>query len=426
MMSVKRTKEQRRSSRSSRIATTLLVAMGGFAVGSSLPIWSRLYGHSFVLDVVRGGTRAGVVGGLADWFAVTALFRHPMGIPIPHTAILPRRKKQLGQAMGRFVAEHFFTEHDLAALLERFDCSQALVKTLENPATRTVVVDNMRKIAPGILERLEDGRGASLMTHIVPVLLRGHGVAPLLARVLRAMVDVDVHQEVFSFFLSQFKELVLQHEPEFHRFVEERVREQGGRLVGWAIGGKVASQALNALKMELERVDPMDSDVRHSFTAWVHEKINRLEEDPHQLTRVVEHLTDFLGHEALKEWWGSLWRRLRVVAEDDSQRVDGWSVQASEALLDQLIALLKTDGECAAKVNHVVSGGAVHMISGIRQEVAALIARVMEKWDGPGLAARLENGVGKDLAYIRINGTVVGFLVGAALEALLGLMMGAL
>ncbi|MXV35445.1 MULTISPECIES: DUF445 domain-containing protein [unclassified Saccharibacter] len=414
--------EQSRLSRPGTVATVLLVGMGGLAVGSSLPIWERLYAHSVVLDMIQAGARAGVVGGLADWFAVTALFRHPMGLPIPHTAILPRRKKQLGQAMGRFVAEHFFTEHDLTALLERFDCSKALVKTLQNPTTRDAVVDNMRRITPGLLERLEDGRGSALAGRLLPVLLHGRDVAPLVARVLRAMVNVDVHQEVFSFFLSQFKELVVQHEPEFHRFVEERVREQGGRFVGWAIGGRVASQALNALKMELERVDPMDSDIRHGFTTWVNEKIDQLEKDPAQLTRVMEHISDFLGHDAVKEWWGSLWRRLRIVTEDDSQRSDGWSAQVSQALLDHVIDILSEDKEFSAKINHIVSRSAVHMIAGIRQEVAALIARVMEKWDGPSLAARLERGVGKDLAYIRINGTVVGFLVGGLLEALLGLV----
>lgn len=414
--------EQSRLSRPGTVATVLLVGMGGLAVGSSLPIWERLYAHSVVLDMIQAGARAGVVGGLADWFAVTALFRHPMGLPIPHTAILPRRKKQLGQAMGRFVAEHFFTEHDLTALLERFDCSKALVKTLQNPTTRDAVVDNMRRIAPGLLERLEDGRGSALAGRLLPVLLHGRDVAPLVARVLRAMVNVDVHQEVFSFFLSQFKELVVQHEPEFHRFVEERVREQGGRFVGWAIGGRVASQALNALKMELERVDPMDSDVRHGFTTWVNEKIDQLEKDPAQLTRIMEHISDFLGHDAVREWWGSLWRRLRIVTEDDSQRSDGWSAQVSQALLDHVVDILSEDKEFSAKINHIVSRSAVHMIAGIRQEVAALIARVMEKWDGPSLAARLERGVGKDLAYIRINGTVVGFLVGGLLEAVLGLV----
>ncbi|GBQ04615.1 DUF445 domain-containing protein [Saccharibacter floricola] len=414
--------EQSKLSRPGTVATVLLVGMGGLAVGSSLPIWERLYAHSVVLDMIQAGARAGVVGGLADWFAVTALFRHPMGLPIPHTAILPRRKKQLGQAMGRFVAEHFFTEHDLTALLERFDCSKALVKTLQNPTTRDAVVDNMRRIAPGLLERLEDGRGSALAGRLLPVLLHGRDVAPLVARVLRAMVNVDVHQEVFSFFLSQFKELVVQHEPEFHRFVEERVREQGGRFVGWAIGGRVASQALNALKVELERVDPMDSDVRHGFTTWVNEKIDQLEKDPAQLTRIMEHISDFLGHDAVKEWWGSLWRRLRIVTEDDSQRSDGWSAQVSQALLDHVVDMLSEDKEFSAKINHIVSRSAVHMIAGIRQEVAALIARVMEKWDGPSLAARLERGVGKDLAYIRINGTVVGFLVGGLLEAVLGLV----
>lgn len=423
-MSATPLREKKKQFRSSSIATLLLVGVGGVAVGSSFPIWHRLYGESWIVEMIRSGSRAGVVGGLADWFAVTALFRHPMGIPIPHTAILPRRKTQLGQAMGRFVADHFFTDHDLKALLTRFDCAQAIAKTLQNPATKKAVVDHMCKILPGVLDRLEDGRGAMMLTRLLPVVLRGHGVAPLVVRVLRAMVSVDVHQEVFSFFLGQLKDLVTRHEPELHRFVEERVREQGGRLVGWAVGGRVATQSLHALKAELDRIDPMDSELRHGFTTWVHEKIAQIEEEPTKLTQLVEHIADFLAHDALKEWWGSLWQRLRVMTDEDSQKIDGWNVHASNALLDQVLEMLKSNVEFAQKLNVVVTTSAVHTMSGIREEVAALIARVIAKWDGPGLAERLERGVGKDLAYIRMNGTVVGFLVGAVLDIILRLISG--
>ncbi|MXV44614.1 DUF445 family protein [Saccharibacter sp. 17.LH.SD] len=423
-MAKKQQQEKWKKPKPGSLATMLLVGMGAAAVGSSLPYWRHLYGETFTLDIIRSGTRAGVVGGLADWFAVTALFRHPMGIPIPHTAILPKRKAQLGKALGRFVAEHFFTDHDMAVLLGRFNFTQVVVKTLREPAVTEAVLRHFRTIIPGLLKRLENGQGTVILEHMVPIFLRGEGAIPLVVRAMRAMVDEDVHQEVFSFFLVQFKEFVLAHEGELHRFVEERVREQGGRLVGWAIGGRVASQALGALKVELERVDPKNSELRHGFTRWVNTKLDELEENPEQLTRIMDRMADFLTHDTLKEWGGGLWRRLRKMAEDDSHRDDGWGAEASEALLQQGISVLETNTEFSNKINQLVSKGILYIVPGIRQEVAALIPRVMEKWDSTSLTERLENGVGQDLAFIRINGTVVGFLVGAFLEVFFGLLFG--
>ncbi|WP_231118935.1 DUF445 domain-containing protein [Oecophyllibacter saccharovorans] len=403
-----------------KMATLLLAAMGGLAVGASLPLWQRLYGNPLWLDMLRSGTQAGVVGGLADWFAVTALFRHPLGLPIPHTAILPRRKAELGEALGNFIVRHFFTDEDVGRLLQGRDFSRMIAQALARPETFASVSTALRSVIPGLCERLEDGRSAAAFKEIFPQLLAGVDLNPLLMRGMRAMVDEDVHQEVFSFFLAQFKELVLTREGDVRDFVAARVREQGGRFVGWALGGTVANQVLGALKMELDRVDPMDSELRHGFTGWVRDKINLLADEPDRSRELMQDLGRFLSHDSLREWGGGLWQRLRTMALEDSARTDGWCAQACDILLQQFISALEQQGPLARKINQTLVQGILRLMPGIRKEIAVLIPRVVQGWDGEGLSRRLEAGLGRDLAYIRVNGTVVGFLIGAALEGLLG------
>ncbi len=400
-------------------AGLLLVGASVLAVISRLSVWQKLFGPSLWLEMLRAGSQAGVVGGLADWFAVTALFRHPLGLPIPHTAILPQRKAQLGDALGRFMAEHFLTEEEMLRLLEGADLPAALARLLQKKETEEVLLRHLRGLAPAVLERIGDGRGGSFLVTLFPTLMKRDDVTALVIRALRAMVDEDIHQEVFSFFLAQFKELVSTKEDDLHRFVERRVREQGGRLVGWAIGASVATQVLTALKAELGRVDPMDSDIRHGFTRWVKRKIQDLDDDPESARQLMGSITSFFAHESVKEWGGGLWRRLCLMVEEDSRRDDGLSTQALRTAYQQLTGTLLQRTDLASQLDRAVRQAIVKSLPQMRKNVAGMIARVIGRWDARSLSARLEAGIGKDLAYIRVNGTVVGFVIGAVLEGLL-------
>ena len=408
-----------RKNRVSLWAALLLVGASLLAVISRLSLWQKLFGPSFWLEMVRAGSQAGVVGGLADWFAVTALFRHPLGLPIPHTAILPRRKDQLGQALGRFMVEHFLTEEEILRLLERADLPGALARLLQKPETEEQLLRHLRGLAPAALERMGDGRGSSFLVTLFPTLMKREDITALVIRGLKAMVDGDVHQEVFSFFLAQFKELVSTKEADLHHFVERRVREQGGRLIGWAIGASVATQVLTALKAELGRVDPMDSDIRHGFTRWVRRKLQELEEDPQSAHELMDGIAAFFSHDSVKEWSGGLWRRLCLMVEEDSLRDDGFSMQALRTAYQQLVDMFAQRTELAGQMDQAVRQAVRQALPQMQQTVAGMIARVVGRWDAESLSARLEAGIGKDLAFIRVNGTVVGFVVGAVLEALL-------
>nr|WP_248461258.1 DUF445 domain-containing protein [Parasaccharibacter sp. TMW 2.1888] len=338
---------------------------------------------------------------------------------MPHTAILPQRKAQLGDALGRFMAEHFLTEEEMLRLLEGADLPAALARLLQKKETEEVLLRHLRGLAPAVLERIGDGRGGSFLVTLFPTLMKRDDVTALVIRALRAMVDEDIHQEVFSFFLAQFKELVSTKEDDLHRFVERRVREQGGRLVGWAIGASVATQVLTALKAELGRVDPMDSDIRHGFTRWVKRKIQDLDDDPESARQLMGSITSFFAHESVKEWGGGLWRRLCLMVEEDSRRDDGLSTQALRTAYQQLTGTLLQRTDLASQLDRAVRQAIVKSLPQMRKNVAGMIARVIGRWDAKSLSVRLEAGIGKDLAYIRVNGTVVGFVIGAVLEGLL-------
>lgn len=371
---------------------------------------------SYCLSLLEEGARAGLVGGLADWFAVTALFRHPLGIKIPHTAILLRKKKKLGEALGDFVAHYFLKEEDIGRLFYKGDLARFLLKSMKSPENSKQILKILRRILPETLEGIHDGRMGGLLRRCIPVILNGEEANLLVVRGMKAMMKSDIHQEVFSCFLEQFKQLIISKEPELRHFVKMRVREQGGRLVGWAIGASVAHQVLNALKIELERVDPMDSRLRKGFSHWMNEKILYLEERPEEISLLTSKITQFLGDDTLCEWFAELWQRVRLQVEEDSQKEDGWSAQTFGTLVAYLFDFLEGHDEYLNKFNEISFVNIIKILPFLRQETASFICNIIERWDGKSLSERLENGLGRDLAFIRINGTVVGFLVGVFLE----------
>ncbi|MBV8578677.1 MAG: DUF445 domain-containing protein, partial [Acetobacteraceae bacterium] len=219
-------------------ATLLLVLM------AALTLFSYALPPGWGSDLLQAAAKAGFVGGIADWFAITAIFRHPLGLPIPHTAIIPHQKERLGQALGRFVGRHVFTGEEVARILERLDLPGILHRFLADPAFNRPAAEALAKMLPRALATIEDGRARRFLSRIVPRLMGRPASGAVVARALRGLVESGRHQEVFSFMLGQFKALLASREGALTRAIEERVREQGGRLVGWALGASIARRVL--------------------------------------------------------------------------------------------------------------------------------------------------------------------------------------
>ncbi len=372
--------------------------------------------------LLRDAAKAGFIGGVADWFAVTALFRRPLGLPIPHTAILPAQKARLGAALGGFIANHVFTEADVRRFLGNLDSPGILRRFLSDPAATRPAAEALASMLPKLLASIEDGRARRLLGRLLPRLLGGAAAGTVVARALAGLVDGGRHQEVFSFILNQIKETLVAREETLREAVKERVREQGGRLVGWAIGASVARRVIAGVNIELERISPDSSEMREAFNEWVRREISQLETDPARAAELGQALRTVLAHDTVRAWAWDVWSRLRHALEQDAVRPHGRTVAVIESALANLGNVLAGDEAARHRVNAAVQSAVLNIFPAAQTEISAFISRVISQWDAATITEKLELRVGKDLQYIRVNGTLVGFLLGAAIYGVLKLV----
>jgi len=394
-------------------ATGLLVLMGVLTLASyALP-------EGWWPDLLQASAKAGFIGGIADWFAVTALFRHPLGLPIPHTAIIPNQKERLGRALGRFVATHVFTADEVSGVLRRLDLSNILHRFLADPTAAHPAALALAGTLPKLLSTVEDGRARRLIARLVPRLMGGPGAGRLVARALASLVEGGRHQEVLSFVLAELKALLARREDALRAAIEERVREQGGRLVGWALGASVARRVLTTINTELDKVGPDGSELRAAFDEWVRREIARMEEDPARAAEIGIAIRRVLAHETVQAWLWDVWARLRMALERDAAHPSGRTVAFLEGALGNLGELLETDPAARARVQAAAEALVRSLLPTAQLRLSEFIAAVVAGWDTNTITERLELRVGKDLQFVRVNGTLVGFLMGGLLYALL-------
>jgi uncharacterized membrane-anchored protein YjiN (DUF445 family) len=402
--------EARRTLRRHRVfATALLILMAALTLGSyALP-------EGWAADLLQAAAKAGFVGGIADWFAVTALFYHPLGLPIPHTAIIPNQKERLGAALGRFVATHVFTADEVGGVLARLDLPGILHRFLADPTSARPAAVALAAMLPRILASVEDGRARRLVARLVPRLLGGPGAGRVVARALHTLVEGGRHQEVFGFILGQLRELVASREEALRTAIEERVREQGGRLVGWALGASIARRVLATINAELDKMSPDGSELRAAFDEWVRREISLLEEDPARAAELGAAIRRVVAHETVQAWLWDIWARLRLALEADAARPSGRTVTYIEGALANLGAMLEADPAARERVHTGVERIVGSLLPSAQLRLSEFIAGVVANWDTETIVERLQLRVGKDLQYVRVNGTLVGFLVGGLL-----------
>jgi uncharacterized membrane-anchored protein YjiN (DUF445 family) len=358
---------------------------------------------------VRATAEASMVGALADWFAVTALFRHPMRLPIPHTAIIPRKKDQIGASLGTFVQENFLTRAVIEDKLITVDVPGRLGTFLASPGRAERLAGDASTALTALTDLLRDEDLQPAVAAVVDRKLHGTPAAPVVARVLELVVDGDRHQEVLSVALRGLA-----------RFLEENrvvFRAQlGDASPAWVpdwVDDRVFTRAFNGIQLFLEEVgaDPQH-ELRRSYDHRLREYIAALRTDPSTAARVEELKKELLEHPAVRHWSGSLWTNaknafLAAAADPDSElrsRVTG--------MIRDLARLLQTDPtvrDLVQKHAHTVAGYLVERFAG---DVADLVGTTVQRWDTDETSRRIELQVGRDLQWIRVNGTVVGGLAG--------------
>ena len=358
---------------------------------------------------VRATAEASMVGALADWFAVTALFRHPLGLPIPHTAIIPRKKDQIGTSLGSFVQENFLTRRVVDERLAGIDVPGRLGAFLAAPGRAERLAGDAGVALGALTDLLRDDDLQPAVAALVDRKLRETPAAPAVARTLELVVDGDRHQEVLSAALQG-----LAHFLEENRVVFRA--QLGDASPPWVpdwVDDRVFDRVFSGLQTFLEEVgaDPRH-ELRRAYDVRLRAYVHALRTDPATAAR-VEHLKDeLLDHPAVRAWSGSLWSTVKTTVVTAAADPDSELRARLTALIRQGAQLLTDDPtvrELVQRQTHRVAGYAVERFAG---DVADLVGSTVARWDTEETSRRIELQVGRDLQWIRVNGTVVGGLAG--------------
>jgi uncharacterized membrane-anchored protein YjiN (DUF445 family) len=350
-----------------------------------------------------------MVGALADWFAVTALFRHPLGLPIPHTAIIPNRKDQLGRGLGTFVQTNFLASDVLAERLRAVGVARRLGVWLADPEHAHRLSANAGAMIRGLTEVLGDEDIQRALEAGIINRVRRAPAAPLMARVVEAAAAGRHHQALLDTTLSGLSGLL----DENRALMRQKLAEQSPWWVPEPIDDRLFRKFFDGVQGFIAEVrrDP-EHELRHQLDARVADLAVRLRNDPVLIARGEELKDELLRHPEVQAWLDSLWRTTKesilAVADDpDSdlrRRLDAGLVRAGRSLQEDPALQQKVDGW----VERVIT----YLAEEYGHEIADLIATTVARWDGAEASRRIELQVGRDLQFIRINGTVVGGLAG--------------
>ncbi|MBV9382296.1 MAG: DUF445 domain-containing protein [Streptosporangiaceae bacterium] len=400
----------RRLAAARRRATALLAAVAVLFVAVT-----AAGAHGTLLGYVQAGAEASMVGGVADWFAVTALFRRPLGLPIPHTAVIVERKDQFAATLGQFVQENFLNADVLAERIRFARLGSRLAAWLADKANAARFAGHAADLAVNVAEALRDEDVQRVLTAELARAVDAVEVAPLAGRALRIIIAGGHHAELFNTIVSAADRYLADHQAELRALFEA----ERPRWVPDAVYRRVFDRLYSRLRQRLASMagDP-DDETRHQFEAWIAGLPDRLETSPELRERGERIKRDVLGSAELRDWSSSLWRQAKGVLR--SQAADPES-ELRRRLADALVAVgqrLGSDRRLGEGLERMVESAARALADQFHDELAGLVTGTIERWDAAETSSQLELLLGRDLQYIRINGTVVGAGVGLALHAI--------
>jgi uncharacterized membrane-anchored protein YjiN (DUF445 family) len=365
------------------------------------------------LGFVNAGAEASMVGAIADWFAVTALFKHPLGLPIPHTALIPKRKDDLGRGLEEFVGENFLQEDIIRERLASATPSARLGRWLADPVNARRVVDEVAEVAAIGLSKVRDEHIVSLVNDALVPRFREEPISPLLGGLLSEALHDDMHHGLVD--------LVLE---ELHSWLKENpdtVQEVLGERAPWWAPPSLNERVTARIHLEMVRwVGDIRSDPRHHARFALDSMLQQLADDllhnPSTQER-TERLKDrLLEHPAVIKSGISLWNALRRALTASLGDPEGAVRQRLLAEVCAFAGRLIEDGALRQRLDGIASDVAVFAVDRYGAELTAVITHTIERWDGKEAARRIELHVGRDLQFIRINGTIVGGLVGVLIH----------
>ncbi len=395
-----------------------LVATGMLVFMAMVFIVTRAIGPIHpIVGFVRAFAEAAMVGGLADWFAVTALFRHPLGLPIPHTAIIPRNKDRIGDTLAHFLRDNFLTPKVVGRRMQRLDLAGATGRFLTNARDRGGRLrEGASRLVADVLGSLDQERLGGMVKGALASRIRDLDLAPLLGQALSAAIAEGRHLPLLDGIVRWAGKTLAANDG----LVREMVQKRAGAVLRWTgLDETLANAIIDGLQKML---DEMGSDPEHPLRAKAEEGLAHLaialQDDPAMRARVADLRDEIMANPAMARWLDGLWESARNAllrsARDPQAALAGKFGDA----LRQLGETLQTDARLRATINRFARRASVGITARYGDQIVKLVSETVRGWDAATITGRVENAVGRDLQFIRVNGTVVGGLVGLVLHAL--------
>ncbi len=398
--------QARELSKMKKVATSMLV------LAAVIFIVARAFEGEEVtwVNYVRATAEAAMVGALADWFAVTALFKHPLRLPIPHTAIIPKRKNEIGEGLGDFVQSNFLTGEVVAEKLSSVQMSRRLGEWMREPENAKSIVAEVAVVASAISEVLADDDDVKLMVDgLVRDRLGKIPVAPILGRVIDAGMDGEHHHELYNVALKSAANFLNDNEATFRK----RMMGESPWWVPEPIDDRIFDKIYGAVMTFLREVDSdPDHHIKRDMDTRSRDLAERLRSDERLIEQGEKLKQELIDHPEFQLWTQDLWSSLQRGFGEATKEADSDTRRRIEEALMALANRLVEDEALQAKVDAWVESIIVYLAEAGRTEIGALIANTVQGWDAQDTADRIELQVGRDLQFIRINGTLVGGLAG--------------
>jgi len=402
-----------RARRMRRAATGLLVAMAVLYL-----IARHFAGLHPAMGYVLAFAEAGMVGGMADWFAVTALFRHPLGLPIPHTAIIPENKDRIAETMAAFLRENFLTPQVVARRMTGLNIAGAAGDWLADPAKggSTRLRDGAAELAAQVLESLDPERLGNQVRGGLFRQIDRLEVSPLLGQMLSTTIADRRHMPVIDS-LVRWAGLTLEDNEEL---IRDLIHQRANAVLRWTgLDEKLANSVLDGLyKLFAEVIVDPDHPLRGKVEEGLAKLAQDLQDDAELRARVERLKGEMLANPAVSAWWQGVWERLRTGMLARLRRPAGEGNGQFAEALTELGRHLRDDPALQVQINRFARRTVVGIASRYGDQIVRLVSETVKRWDAETVTARIEGAVGRDLQFIRINGTLVGGLVGVAIHAL--------
>jgi uncharacterized membrane-anchored protein YjiN (DUF445 family) len=365
---------------------------------------------------VKAFAEAAMVGGLADWFAVTALFRHPLGLPIPHTAIIPRNKDRIGEALASFLKENFLIAPVVARRMRNIDLAGAVGRFLQAPqGEESRIRHGASRLIADLFESLDDERLGGLVKSSIANRIRKMEVSPLLGHALASAINEDRHVPMLEAAIRWMARALDANEG----LIREMVHKRANWVLKLAgLDAKLADAIVDGLR---KLTADMHTDPAHPVRIKVEEALAQLANDlqtkPETRERVEAMKVELLDNKSVSLWLDTLWQKGREAIIRAARNPDAAMAGKLGEVLQSMGQSLENDPRMKSAINIFARRAVSGMAASYGSSIVKLVSETVRRWDAQTVTNRLEAAVGRDLQYIRINGTLVGGMVGLALHA---------